>query len=203
MCLVLCESQVSLLVRQVLLLANVGPVQPVRARASSSTVYCLVMDRGTDVAPRSRAAFGQTVAFQKARLSLVDTSSGRTIMMIESSDLSVAPAPLRTLDFISSRMAPYAATFDDQKDGMYAVIGRGQNSQQGRIDAESRDRGRKGVEPLEKVEGSIFVHAKRREPGKVEPPQLRWPSGAADVSRSFRVAHSQAVAVNWPVQAGI
>jgi hypothetical protein len=76
-------------------------------------------------------------------------------MMIESSDLSVAPAPLRTLDFLSSRMAPYAATFDDQKDAMYAVIGRGQNSQQeqGRIDAESRDRGRRGVEPLEKGGG--------------------------------------------------
>lgn len=32
-------------------------------------------------------------------------------------------APQRTLDFLSSRMAPYAATFDDQKDAVYAVIG--------------------------------------------------------------------------------
>lgn len=34
-------------------------------------------------------------------------------------------------------------------------------------------------------------------------PQLRWASGAADVSRSFRVAHSVAVAANWRMQARI
>lgn len=66
------------------------------------------------------------------------------------SDLSVAPAPPRTLDFLSSRMAPHAATVDDQKDAMYAMIGRGQDSQQGKIDAECRDRERGGWSPLEK-----------------------------------------------------
>lgn len=100
-------------------------------------------------------------------------------------------------------MAPHAATVDDQKDAMYAVIGRGQDSQQGKIDAECRDRERGGWSPWRRGGGIDFCHVKRREPKKVELLQLRWPSGAADVSRSFRVAHSQAVGANWPMQAGI
>lgn len=52
-------------------------------RLAQQCVYP-VMDRRVDVAPRNIVALAQTVAFQAARLLLVDTSCwGQTIMMME------------------------------------------------------------------------------------------------------------------------
>lgn len=51
--------------------------------------------------------------------------------------------------------------------------------------------------------GGVILSCQKTGAEKVELAQLRWASGAADVSRSSRVAHSVPVGAHWPIRAGI